>query len=167
VVVWRGVKGKGAVVESFILLPVVVGSLWEENCLGNGLLVNSLWDVACSRFRELGLLVLGAVNSIAKFTLSGCQAQPIPRPFGHHLLPMTNILPGRVVRLEDDGWSLRRDGGALDAEESQELCAYLDASEFPNRVHDRQLRITVNIAWEVLDESLSRFYAGRAEVFPF
>ncbi len=80
---------------------------------------------------------------------------------------MEKTLPYRVVRLEGDVWTIRSDGGELGAEEQRELKAYLDHVQLPSLMHNGQTCVPGSIAWELLYEKLTQFYAGRAELIPF
>lgn len=80
---------------------------------------------------------------------------------------MKETLPYRIVRLEGDVWTVRPDTGELGAEEQQDLSTYLDEVRMPYQIQNGQICIPESITWESLDECLSRFYAGRAEVCPF
>jgi len=68
---------------------------------------------------------------------------------------------------EGDFWRISPDRGELDAVEQQELRDYFDEIRLPYRIEGGRLGVSGSLSWETLDESLTHFYAGRAEVFPF
>jgi hypothetical protein len=80
---------------------------------------------------------------------------------------METFLPYRVVRLEGEEWTIRPDEGKLLTEEIEELKAYFEKIGLAFRIQHGEILVPGSIAWDVLYENLTQFYAGRAEVCPF
>ncbi len=80
---------------------------------------------------------------------------------------MKRTLPSRIVRLEDGLWRIRGDDGELDGVEQDQLEDYFTQIGMPYQMVDGRACVPGRVSWECLDESLTHFYDGRAEVFPF
>jgi hypothetical protein len=72
-----------------------------------------------------------------------------------------------VVRLEDDYWRIRSDKGELDLAEQQALQTYFDEIRLPYRLFQGRPCVSDVVPWEFIFGRLQRFYADRAEVYPF
>ncbi|MBN9693607.1 MAG: hypothetical protein J0M24_25455 [Verrucomicrobia bacterium] len=80
---------------------------------------------------------------------------------------MGTTLPARVVVQERGYWRIRPDRGELEAAEQEKLKDYLGEIHLPYQIRDGRVCIPASISWATLDETLSHFYEGWAEVFPF
>jgi hypothetical protein len=77
---------------------------------------------------------------------------------------MNDKLPVRIVKLEECFWRVLTVTGTLDWEEKDELLAFLNEMGLPYQKHGGVVGIAGTISPESVDECLSLFYDGRAEV---
>lgn len=77
---------------------------------------------------------------------------------------MNDKLPVRIVKLEEGFWRVLTVTGMLDCEEQDELLAFLNEMRLPYQKHGGVVAIAGTISPECVDECLSLFYEGRAEV---
>jgi hypothetical protein len=79
-------------------------------------------------------------------------------------LAMNDRLPVRIIKLEERFWRVFTVTGTLDCEEQDELLAFLNEMRLPYQKHRGGVGIAGTISPECVDECLSLFYDGRAEV---
>lgn len=77
---------------------------------------------------------------------------------------MNDTLPVRIVKLEEGYWWVLTVTGTLDCEEQDELLAFLNEMRLPYQKNGGVVVIAGTISPECVDECLSLFYDGRAEV---
>lgn len=73
----------------------------------------------------------------------------------------------RIIRLEDNCWSIRTDVGDLSASEQAELKEYFNEIRMPYRIINGGLCVPDGVDQASIFERMGFFYDGRAEVYPF
>lgn len=76
-------------------------------------------------------------------------------------------MEARIVSPTDGYWRIQDDKGDISKEEQAKLQAFLDKIQMPYEIDAYGIGIHGSVLWEEIDEHLSLFYDGVAEVYPF